>query len=212
MKWILGIFALAAAFYGIFYYSQQLSKNDPAKAFMRRFHEEMSVLTTSADSVKTATKLIRFAEDSVRTLPKDSLQLMKDVVNTIWITNNNAQTTPDWTKEKILRTAEVQPQFPKGNDAALRQYLEKNINEVYWGESFSNTPGNIPIVKKQIYKVDFVVNLDGSIQDIIVEAADKNLEKVALKAITNMPKWKPGTYKGFDVRSHYRFQASVERS
>jgi hypothetical protein len=212
MKWFFGILTTAIAMWAVFYYSHYLSENDPQKAFMRRFHAEMAVLTTSADSVRVATHLIRVAQDSVATISKDSIQLMKNVVNTIWITNNSATSATNWTKEKILKTAEVQPEFPGGNEKALKDYLIKNINNLYFGRNTAETKGKIDESKaeKHVYNVDFVVNLDGSIQDIEVECEDEKLKEIVAKAIRDMPKWKPGKYKGFDVRSHYRFRTLLE--
>jgi hypothetical protein len=213
MKWFFGIITTAIAMWAVFYYSHHLSENDPAKAFMRRFHTEMAALTTSADSVRVATHLIRVAQDSVATIHKDSIQLMKNVVNTIWITNNSASSPTNWTAEKILKTAEVQPEFPGGNDNALRTYLIKNINEVYLSKGIAPITLGEPqaAAEKHAYNVDFVVNLNGSIQDIKVESDDKKLIGIVEKAIKNMPKWKPGKYKGFDVRSHYRFRTTLNK-
>jgi hypothetical protein len=202
IKWLLGVVVFITTICVILRYGQQLTENDPAKAYMRRFHTEMAALTTSADSVRVATRFIRTAEDSVRTLHKDSMQLMKDVVNTIWITNNNVNNTPDWTKDKILRTAEVQPQFP-GGDKALEHYLIDSIN-MRSGGMVDNNPQN------GVYKVDFVVNLDGSLQDIEVATPNEPLKKLVTHAVRQMPKFKPGKYKGFDVRTHFRFSSDVK--
>jgi hypothetical protein len=57
---------------------------------------------------------------------------------------------------------------------------------------------------------DFVVNLDGSIQDIRVVCENEALTKIVKEAIVKMPKWKPGTYKGYDVRAHYAFSSEIK--
>ena len=50
----------------------------------------------------------------------------------------------------------------------------------------------------------FVVETDGSITDVkIVKSVNPALDKEAVRVISSMPKWKPGTMKGEAVRVKY---------
>jgi protein TonB len=50
--------------------------------------------------------------------------------------------------------------------------------------------------------IRFVVNTDGSIQDVQVlkSSGDMYLDKEAVRVVTGMPKWKPGRQSGKAVR------------
>jgi hypothetical protein len=203
MKILLALTITLAAIAAIGLYSKHLTENDPATAYMQLFRNEIKAADTPDDSVAIATKFIRRAQDSVPTLHKDSIQLMKDIVNTIWIARNTG--VPDWRHDKILRSADVQPAFPKG-DEAFKAYLIDNINEPYRNSEVPSLPINT--TRPSYYEADFVVNLDGSIQDIVVKCEDKNLRQIAIAAFKKMPRWLPAQYKGFTVRAHYHFKAN----
>ena len=89
---------------------------------------------------------------------------------------------------------EDMPEFP-GGTAALLEYLKKNIK--------------YPAVCREAgiqgrVLVSFIVNKDGSIVDAeVVKPINPSLDKEALRVISGMPKWKPGSQRGKPVRVKY---------
>ena len=86
---------------------------------------------------------------------------------------------PPTTKYQVV---EKQPEFPGGMKALMR-YLRDNIKQNgSQGRTF----------------VNFVVNTDGSIQDVTVlrSSGDVELDNEAVRVVSSMPKWKPGESQG----------------
>ena len=98
-------------------------------------------------------------------------------------------------EEEIFDTVEEQPSFV-GGQAALLKYLRSNI--VYPRISLENGSQGRTFLK-------FVVNADGSIQDIEVlrSSGDIYLDKEAIRVVEAMPKWNPGRQLGKAVRTRY---------
>lgn len=89
---------------------------------------------------------------------------------------------------------EDMPEFP-GGQAALLDYLRKNIKYPRLSQE-NGVQGRV--------LVQFVVNKDGSIVDPeVVKNVDPLLDKEALRVISTMPKWKPGSQRGKPVRVRY---------
>ena len=95
----------------------------------------------------------------------------------------------------IYEVCEKQPQFP-GGTVALMKHLRENIK--YPDEARKDT------IQGRAY-VQFVVNTDGSICDVKVakSAGNESLDKEAMRAVTSMPKWEPGTQGGEKVRVRF---------
>jgi protein TonB len=97
--------------------------------------------------------------------------------------------------DTIVEFAEFRPEFP-GGDAALMNYLAKNIRYTRWAAE-RGIEGWVGI--------SFVIETDGSITDIQLDRSlDSDLDGIALKAVKNMPEWKPGMHHGKYVRYRYR--------
>ena len=87
------------------------------------------------------------------------------------------------------------PEFPNGGMAGLMQYLSKNIKYPTIAQE-NGTQGRVT--------VQFVVNKDGSIANAkVLRGVDPELDKEAVRVVSVMPKWKPGTQKGEAVRVKY---------
>lgn len=87
------------------------------------------------------------------------------------------------------------PEFPDGGMSALMEYLSKNIKYPEAAMK-KGTQGRAT--------VQFVVEKDGSITNVkILRGIDPELNKEAVRVISAMPKWKPGTQKGEAVRVKY---------
>ena len=87
------------------------------------------------------------------------------------------------------------PKFP-GGDAELFKYLKSHIR--YPSICQENGTQGRAIMS-------FVVNRDGSIVEpqVVRSAGDPYLDKEALRVISTMPKWEPGTQRGKPVRVRF---------
>jgi protein TonB len=89
---------------------------------------------------------------------------------------------------------EDQPEFP-GGTAALLEYLRKNIKYPAICRE-NNIQGRV--------LVTFIVNKDGAIvEPEVVKSVNPSLDKEALRVISQMPNWKPGSQRGKPVRVKY---------
>jgi protein TonB len=97
--------------------------------------------------------------------------------------------------EPIQDFVEVDPAFP-GGEAAMVQFIQKNV--VY--PELSREMGE----QGTVY-VQFVVNSDGSIQDVVVlKGVSDQLNKEAVRVVKKMPNWSPGEQAGKKVRVRYQ--------
>ena len=95
---------------------------------------------------------------------------------------------------KVFDAVEQMPSF-KGGDAALMEWLSKNIKYPVIAEE-NGIQGRVVAT--------FVVERDGSITDVkIVKSVDPSLDKEAVRVLKSMPKWIPGKQNGQAVRVKY---------
>ena len=95
----------------------------------------------------------------------------------------------------IYEVCEKAPEF-HGGAVALMKFLRDNIK--YPEEARKDT------IQGKAF-VQFVVNTDGSICDIKVakSAGNESLDKEAMRVVSTMPKWKPGTQDGKNVNVRF---------
>lgn len=92
---------------------------------------------------------------------------------------------------KIFNVVDVMPSFP-GGDAALMQYLQKNIKYPVVAEE-KGVQGRVLVA--------FVVECDGYLTDIKIEkSVEPSLDKEARRVVRSMPRWVPGFQNGSPVR------------
>ena len=97
-------------------------------------------------------------------------------------------------EEETFMVVEDMPEFP-GGTAGLLEYLRSNLNYPA-GCKANNIQGRV--------LVSFVVEKDGSISDAeVVKSVDEELDAEALRVVSKMPNWKPGTQRGEAVRVKY---------
>ena len=97
-------------------------------------------------------------------------------------------------EEELFMVVEDQPEFP-GGTMALLEYLRANLNYPA-GCKENNIQGRV--------LVSFVVEKDGSISNTeVVKSVDEELDAEALRVVSKMPNWKPGTQRGEAVRVKY---------
>lgn len=99
------------------------------------------------------------------------------------------------TDEEVYEVVENMPEFPDGGMPGLMKYLSANIRYPEAAHK-AGTQGRVT--------VQFVVGKDGSIGNVgILRGVDPNLDAEAIRVISSMPKWKPGTQKGEPVNVRY---------
>ena len=97
--------------------------------------------------------------------------------------------------EEVYEVVEKMPEFPDGGMPGLMKYLSANIRYPEAAHK-AGTQGRVT--------VQFVVGKDGSIGNVgILRGVDPNLDAEAIRVISSMPKWKPGTQKGEPVNVKY---------
>lgn len=106
----------------------------------------------------------------------------------------NAPATTD-DGEEVYEVVEKMPKFPDGGMSGLMKYLSANIRYPEAAHK-AGTQGRVT--------VQFVVGKDGSIGDVkVIRGVDPTLDAEAIRVISGMPKWKPGTQKGEPVNVRY---------
>lgn len=106
----------------------------------------------------------------------------------------NAPATTDG-GEEVYEVVEKMPEFPDGGMSGLMKYLSANIRYPEAAHK-AGTQGRVT--------VQFVVGKDGSIGNVsILRGVDPALDAEAIRVISGMPKWKPGTQKGEPVNVKY---------
>lgn len=94
----------------------------------------------------------------------------------------------------VLTKAERMPSFP-GGSRALDAFLKENLKY-----SKSDVKGR----REARVNIDFVVNTDGSLSYIgINSSVNTQLDTEAMRVVSMMPKWNPGTINGQPVAVYY---------
>ena len=162
------------------------------------FTEEMAPITLPEKktvppppaAVKTA-DIIEIIEDDA---PIDEDVIISQEDNSPWIDINTVtvvEPEPEIEDDTEFLVVEDQPEFP-GGTAALLEYLRKNIRYPSICRE-NNIQGRV--------LVTFIVNKDGTIvEPEVVKSVHPQLDREALRVISSMPNWKPGSQRGKPVR------------
>lgn len=103
--------------------------------------------------------------------------------------------------EKVFTVVEQQPEFP-GGTSEMYKYLSKNIKYPS-AASRANVSGKV--------FMSFVVNVDGSIQDVsVLKGLGFGCDEEAMRVVKAMPKWKPGKQSGRAVRVKYNLPINFQ--
>ncbi|GAB2795569.1 energy transducer TonB [Rhabdobacter roseus] len=101
--------------------------------------------------------------------------------------------------EQIFTVVEQQPEYP-GGAAEMYKYLSKHIKYPP-AASRANISGKVFLT--------FVVNTDGSIQDVsVLKGLGFGCDEEAMRVVKTMPKWKPGKQSGRSVRVKFNLPIS----
>lgn len=97
--------------------------------------------------------------------------------------------------DEIFDVVENAPEFPGGMEAWY-QYLQKNLKYPTQARRMG--------IEGTVYVV-FVVNTDGSIQDVeLLRGIGGGCDEEAIRVVANAPKWTPGKQRGRPVRVRMR--------
>ena len=142
----------------------------------------------------TKAEIIEIVEDDAD-IEEDIMASTED--NVEWVDLDDydvVEVEPEPEEEEIFMVVEDQPEFP-GGTAALLEYLRKNIKYPTICRE-NNIQGRV--------LVTFIVNKDGAIvEPEVVKSVNPSLDKEALRVISTMPNWKPGSQRGKPVRVKY---------
>ena len=142
----------------------------------------------------TKAEIIEIVEDDAD-IEEDIMASTEDNVEWVDIDEYDVVTVePEPEEEEIFMVVEDQPEFP-GGTAALLEYLRKNIKYPAICRE-NNIQGRV--------LVTFIVNKDGAIvEPEVVKSVNPSLDKEALRVISQMHNWKPGSQRGKPVRVKY---------
>ena len=145
---------------------------------------------------KQITEIIQIVEDDE--IEDSEIMSVEDQGEVVEFNEDANEETVE--SERIYQLVEQQPEFP-GGIQALMKFLKENVQ--YPSISRENNS------QGKTY-VNFVVNTDGSIQDVEVmkSSGDVYLDKEALRVVKTMPKWNPGKQAGKAVRVRFTLPVS----
>lgn len=93
----------------------------------------------------------------------------------------------------------IEPSFP-GGEGAMANWINDNIE----------LPDYIPTYDQGTVYVQFVVNKDGSIEQVnILKGLSYELDRAAKKVVNKMPKWSPGEQAGKPVRVRFTLPINI---
>lgn len=97
--------------------------------------------------------------------------------------------------DQIFDVVETQPN-PPGGMSGWNKYLSENLKYPTQARRMG-VEGTVIVV--------FVINTDGSIQDVeVLRGIGGGCDEEAVKVVTNAPKWEPGKQRGKPVRTRMR--------
>ena len=107
-------------------------------------------------------------------------------------------------EQEVFQVVEQQPEFP-GGTSALMKHLSKTV--IYPQEARD-------ILAEGRCFVQFTVKKDGSISDVKVvkSSGNEHLDKEAVRVVSSMPAWKPGTMHGEAVNVKHTLPISFRLS
>lgn len=144
---------------------------------------------------KQITEILEIVEDDAE-IEESELASVEETGEVVEIADvGNVVVEAPAEEEEIHQVVEQMPEFP-GGMKALMQYLQENIKYPRMSRE-TGSQGRAFIC--------FVVNTDGSIQDVEVakSTSDVHLDKEAVRVVEKMPRWNPGKQAGKAVRVRF---------
>ena len=113
--------------------------------------------------------------------------------NEITVVGYGEQKSAD-TSGQVFAIVEKMPQFP-GGEKAINEFISKTLQYPVIAQE-NGIQGKVVC--------SFIINQDGSVTDAeVVSGVDPSLDREALRIVSAMPKWTPGTKRGKAVRVKY---------
>ena len=110
--------------------------------------------------------------------------------NEITVVGYGEQKSAD-TSGQVFAIVEKMPQFP-GGEKAINEFISKTLQYPVIAQE-NGIQGKVVC--------SFIINQDGSVTDAeVVSGVDPSLDREALRIVSAMPKWTPGTQRGKAVR------------
>jgi TonB family protein len=135
----------------------------------------------------------------ITTKKKAAMSEPKEPVEAAEVTPVTAQKPA---KEDLFVAVEETPQFSGGGRDAMRSWINQNLK--YPGEAY-----NKKITGK--VNVDFLVTAAGKVKDVkVIKPVNPLLDAEAIRVISSMPDWKPGTQHGKTVPVQMRVQVEFK--
>jgi protein TonB len=159
----------------------------------------MTISYTSCNSDSSNDKVsARPATDSSNMTPTDttktaSTKKAKKGKAMIASSANNVKSAMVKDKDGVYMNPQTMPEYP-GGETALSQYMESSLD--YPQHALDNN-------KEGTVKVSFVIDENGNVATpaVIGNKLGDGLDEEAIDLIKKMPKWKPGTVKGKNVKT-----------
>ena len=206
------VLALAAMFVAFEYTQREVKVVEEEKIYDFRMEEDMIPITQQQEmmapppaAAPTVMEFINEVEDDTE-LPEEEVETTEEMNQAITtVVGTGAPSAAVVTgpvgpvveaddDDRIYDIVEENAQFPGGDEACFKWLSEHLKYPAICQEQ--GVQGRV-IVK-------FVVNKDGSIDDIkILRSPDPNLSKEAERVIKLMPKWKPARQGNKPVRSYF---------
>jgi periplasmic protein TonB len=173
------LFAAAILFYGavmsISYTScNSDNSNKDTSATPGTDSSNMTKTDTSANQIAATKKVKKGKASADLASPGEKIKIHKD-------------------KDGIYTQPQSMPEYP-GGESALSQYIESTLEYPQLALDY-NKVGTV--------RVSFVVDENGNVQDPMVlgNKLGDGLDEEALAMVKKMPKWKPGSVKGKNVKT-----------
>ena len=113
--------------------------------------------------------------------------------NEITVVGYGEQKSAD-TSSQVFAIVVKMPQFP-GGEKAINEFISKTLQYPVIAQE-NGIQGKVVC--------SFIINQDGSVTDAeVVSGVDPSLDREALRIVSAMPKWTPGTQRGKAVRVKY---------
>lgn len=113
--------------------------------------------------------------------------------NEITVVGYGEQKSAD-TSGQVFAIVEKMPQFP-GGEKAINEFISKTLQYPVIAQE-NGIQGKVVC--------SFIINQDGSVTDAeVISGVDPSLDREALRIVSAMPKWTPGTQRGKAVRVKY---------
>ena len=98
------------------------------------------------------------------------------------------------TSGQVFAIVEKMPQFP-GGEKAINEFISKTLQYPVIAQE-NGIQGKVVC--------SFIINQDGSVTDAeVISGVDPSLDREALRIVSAMPKWTPGTQRGKAVCVKY---------